>query len=221
MSDLASGRYPDSYTEWLLDGQPSQPYRTSISRGDVSSGTTGFSPAANATNSAGAMYVVAVPVQAGDIIGAISVGVNGAAVGPTHAWAALYNGMTSSATLLAQSTDTTSTAIGAGALKFTLPSAQLVGGVPGTAQAAANTGGPSGPSVYGVALFFTASTSIPTLDAMLGGNVSTVSGLLTGQLPLVAKAGSSLTGTAPSTLSGLATPSTSTYGIPYVNLSRS
>lgn len=219
--DLAAGHYPLSYYEWLLDGQPAQPYRCSISRGDVTTGTSGFSPAAAVTNAAGAMYIVAVPVEQGDVIGAISVGVAAAAVGPTHAWAALYNGMSSTATLIGQSTDTTSTAIGAGALKFTLPTPWVVGGGFGTPQGSAYTGGPSGPAVYGVALFFTASTSIPTLDAMTGGNVSTVSGLLSGQLPLVAKAGSGLTGTAPATLSGLATPSTSTYGVPYVVLSRS
>jgi hypothetical protein len=106
-------------------------------------------------------------------------------------------------------------------LKFTLPTPYLVGGVAGTPQGAAYTAGPSGPAVLGVAVFFTATTSIPTLDASTGGNQSTIAGLLPGQLPLVAKAGSGLTTTAPATLTGLASPSTATFGIPYVVLSRS
>ena len=35
MSDLASGRYPDSEEEWLLDGSPFPPYRRTISRRDI------------------------------------------------------------------------------------------------------------------------------------------------------------------------------------------
>jgi len=35
MADLASGRYPDSEEEWLLDGSPLPPYRRTISRRDI------------------------------------------------------------------------------------------------------------------------------------------------------------------------------------------
>lgn len=221
MSDLVQGHYPLNYYEYQLDGSPATPYRSSISRGDITTGTTGFSPAAAATNAAGAMYLVAVPCEQGDVIGAISVGVVAAAVAPTHAWAALFTSMSSSGALITQSVDTAAAAIGAGALKFTLPAPYVVGGAPGTPQGAAYTAGPSGPAVLAIGLFFTASTSIPTLDAMTGGNQSTIGGLLPGQIPLVAKAGSALTGAAPATLTGLATPSTATFGIPYVVLSRS
>ena len=46
MSDLTSGRYPDTFEEWMLDGKPSQPYRTTISRRDILS--TGVTPTVNA-----------------------------------------------------------------------------------------------------------------------------------------------------------------------------
>ena len=65
MSDLAGGRYPDSEEEWLLDGQPSPPYRRTISRRDIVA-SANFIPTVTTLN------VYAVPVQAGDIFSFVS-----------------------------------------------------------------------------------------------------------------------------------------------------
>ena len=66
MGDLTGGRYPDSYEEWLLDGSPLPPYRQSIKRSDITT---------SVTLTQAQLYVFAVAFQAGDIIGAINVGV--------------------------------------------------------------------------------------------------------------------------------------------------
>lgn len=213
MSDLVQGHYPLTEEEWMLDGSPSQPYRRSISRRDIV--TTG-APAGAGTG--GVMLVVPVPCQQGDIIGAVSVGIATAAVGPTHAWAALYTGIGTAATLLSQSVDLGAAAEGVGALKFSLATPYQVGGSPGTPQGAAYTAGPSGPVALGVGIMFAASTTIPLIEGMTGGVTSSLSGLLTGQLPLAVKVGSGLTAAAPTSLSGAAAPTASF--VPYVLLSR-
>jgi hypothetical protein len=204
MSDLVSGRYPDTFEEWMLDGKPSQPYRTTISRRDILS--TGVTPTVNA------VCVYPVVVQQGDVIGAISIGVKTAtAATASHGWAALYTGLTTSATLLFQSADDTSGFHGSGALqKFTLTSSYTVGTDPGTT-------GTNGPVVLGVALYNSSSGAGGALDGMTG---SSVAGgiLITGQVPMAFSAALAATATAPANLSGF---TALTGGVPYIALSRS
>jgi len=204
MSDLTSGRYPDTFEEWMLDGKPAQPYRTTISRRDILS--TGVTPTVNA------VCVYPVVVQQGDVIGAISIGVKTAtAATASHGWAALYTGLTTADTLIFQSADDTSGFHGSGALqKFTLTSPYTVGTNPGTT-------GTNGPVVLGVALYNSSSGAGGALDGMTG---SSVAGgvLVSGQVPMAFSAALAATATAPANLSGF---SALTGGVPYIALSRS
>src|SRR5215469_4018396 len=200
MGDLVSGRYPDYNEEWLFDGQPVPPYRRSISRGDVNTVT-------GAIGATGVGYVIAVPVQPGDIIHAISF-VAGSTAGATltHSFAALYSGVGTSAVLLAQSADNTGASWAANSVRtFTLATPYVVAGTEFTPQGSAPTGTP-GPQILGVMLSVTG-TTIPTLHGMAGGP-GTAAPVLTGQLPLAQTAGSSLTATAPATLAGAAASAT-------------
>ena len=209
MSDLAGGRYPDSEEEWLLDGQPSPPFRRTIQRRDIATGSTGI--ALTQAN----LFVYAIPVQAGDIFGFVSFLCKTATATPTHSWAALYNGISTSAALLAQSADVT-TGFVANANKLALQSVVSNVGTVGTPQ------GPStpaivaqGPAVWGVALYNSGATGA-VVDGMPGGNVA--GGIaLTGQLPLAMSAALAATATAPATLAGLTALAGAT---PYIVLSR-
>jgi hypothetical protein len=209
MSDLAGGRYPDSEEEWLLDGSPIPPYRRTISRRDIAAGSTGIAMT-QAT-----LFVYAVPVQAGDIFDFVSLLCKTATATPTHSWVAIYNGMTTAATLLAQSTDATG-GFTVGANKLQLASVVSNVGTVGTPQ------GPStgaivaqGPAVWGLAIYNSGATGA-VLDGMPGGNVAGAIAL-TGQLPLAMSASLAATATAPATLSGL---SAASGAVPYAVLSR-
>ena len=202
MSDLIAGRYPAASEEWMLDGQPYPPYRQSISRRDILS--TGVTP------TVATVCVYPMVFQAGDIIGAISIGVKTASATPTHGWAALYTGLTTASTLIIQSADNTSgfTPTG-GAQKFTFATPYLVGGTPGST-------GTTGPVVLGVALYNSATTG-GALDGMTGSSVAGAV-VLTGQLPFFFSVALSATATAPANLAGAAA---AVGGVPYIVASRS
>lgn len=209
MSDLTSGRYPDSYEEWMLDGQPSPPYRSTISRRDIAAGSTGL--AITQAN----LFVYAVPVQVGDVFDFVSILVKTATATPTHSWVAVYNGMTTSAALLAQSADVT-TGFPTGASKLQLGSLASNVGTVGTPQGG---GTPAivanAPAVWGVAVYNSGATGA-VLDGMPGGNVAGAIAV-TGQVPLVMSAALAATATAPATLAGL---TAAAAGVPYIVLSR-
>jgi hypothetical protein len=210
MSDLPSGRYPDTEEEWLLDGSPLPPYRRTISRRDI---TNSAIPTVTTLN------VYAVPVQAGDIFNYISFLVKTAGGTLTHSWVALYNGVGTGAALLAQSTDnTTRTGWAIGAQKIQLASTVSNIGTVGTPQ------GPStganvaqGPAVWGIA-FYQSGTTGDTLDGAIG-NASSVAGFVavTGQLPMYSTGTLAATATAPAVLPTMAAAS---GPIPYFLLSQ-
>lgn len=209
MGDLVSGRYPDFNEEWVFDGMPVPPYRRSISRGDVNTVT-------GAIGATGVGYVVAVPVQPGDIIHSISF-VAGSTAGATltHSFAAIYNGVATTSALLAQSADNTGASWAANAVRtYTLATPFVVGGTTYTPQGSAPASTQNGPMILGVMLSVTG-TTIPTLHGMAGGP-GTAAPVLTGQVALAQTAGSSLTATAPSTLTGAA--ASTTGFVPYVIL---
>jgi len=210
MADLAGGRYPDSFEEWLLDGQPVPPYRQTISRRDI---TTAAIPTVTTLN------VYALPVQAGDIFSFVSFLVKTAGGTLTHSWVAVYNGVGTGAALLAQSTDnTTATGWATGAQKIQLASVVSNIGTVGTPQ------GPStpaivaqGPAVWGVA-FYQSGTTGDTVDGASGSSSSVGGAIaLTGQLPMYSTGTLSATATAPSVLP---TMSAVSGFIPYLVLSR-
>jgi hypothetical protein len=126
----------------------------------------------------GVAYAAQIPVYAGDMITKVAFRTGGqAAVTPTHWWVALYN---SSGTLLAQSADQTTTAIGAYSLvNVSLSAVQTI---------------VSNSYVYAV-IMVTAAT-VPSLIGMSGG---TYNGFLS-SINMAETFGSALTATAPSTI---------------------
>jgi hypothetical protein len=210
MSDLASGRYADSEEEWLLDGSPFPPYRRTISRRDIASGSTGL--ALTQAN----LFVYAVPVQVGDIFNYVSFLAKTATATPTHSWIALYNGVATTSTLLAQSADATG-GFAVGTNKLQLASTVANIGTIGTPQGGGSAAVvPNGPAVWGVALYNSGATGA-VLDGAPGGQVAGAVAV-TGQLPLIFGAALAATATAPATLAGLA--AIVGTGTPYVLLSR-
>src|SRR5579859_4053376 len=143
MSDLTEGRYAYAEEEWLLDGQPNPPYRRTISRRDIASGSTGLAL------TQAQLFVYAIPVQAGDIFSFVSILAKTATATPTHSWAAMYNGTGATAALLAQSADATG-GFAAGANKLQLAATVSNVGTVGTPQGP-NTGAivAQGPAVWG------------------------------------------------------------------------
>jgi hypothetical protein len=214
MSDLVAGRYPVSEEQWMLDGQPYPPYRRTTSR-QFGAGTFTLVTAT--------MYIYPVVVQAGDLFNYITLIVKTQATATvTHCWAALYNGTTSSATLLAQVADNTS-GWSTNAQKLSLTAAVANTGTVGTAQgpstaATAN----SGAAVWGLVLYNVTSGTGTILDAAtVGGDVAGNIGL-TGQIPVTQTATLATTATAPASLgaSGVGTLTAASANVPYAILSR-
>jgi hypothetical protein len=151
---LVAGRYPTANEEWMLDGQPSPPYRRTISRGDITVSTISIASTA--------MTVYPIVAQPGDIFGAVSLLVKTATATPSHSWAALYSGVGATATLLTQSADVTGGwAVNAQKVSFANP--YLVGSPPGGT-------GTTGPVVLGLALY--ASGGATVFDGMAGSAVA-------------------------------------------------
>ena len=207
MADLASGRYPDTNEDWLLDGKPGQPFRSNWTR-------RGPLLSAGIAMTAGTGFCVPVVCQQGDVITSITIGVKTATnAGTIHGWAALYTGVATGAALIAQSADDTSGFHGsASAQTFTLSAPHLVGTDPGST-------GTSGPVVLGV-LLYNEGTTGGVLDAFGQGSEAVAGSVfVTGQVPLLfTKASMSAGATAPATLSGFAaaTAGTNMAAIPFV-----
>ena len=212
MGDLVSGRYPDSEEEFLLDGSPFPPYRRTISRRDIATGT---SPLALTSAS---VFVYAVPVQVGDIFNFVTFLAKTATLTPTHSWVALYNGVGPGAALLGQSADATGGfAAGANKIQLASPVANL--GTVGTPQGAGQPAiVPNGPAVWGVALYNTGATGA-TIDGMPGGSVAGEVAVA-GQLALASSGTLAATATAPATLGALGSYAAAAAGVAYVLLSR-
>ncbi len=212
--DLTGGHYPQYSEEWLLDGQPTPPYRRSISRGDIN--TTAVTGAATQVP-----YVVAVPAQVGDVINFVSFGIGTlAGTAGSTSFVVVYSAMptaSAAATVLGVSAVTTFTA-GANKIQLTAP-VSLTPTV-GTPQNAVGSTVGAGPMVLGVAIVETWTTTGSQFDSMAGGS-SAFKGLLTGQIPLATKL-PSLSGTPPTvgSNSGTTVTAPTTGLIPYVVLSR-
>ena len=176
MTDLVAGRHPLANEDWLLDGSPFPPYRRTTSRSLL--GTSTF------TLVTATMYIYPIVVQPGDIFNNLTVLVKTQATATaSHCWAAIYNGTTSTATLVAKTADTTA-GWGTGAQKLPLLASAANSGTVGTPQ------GPStaavvnaGPVVWAVVLYNSTSGTGTILDAQLGGGDVAGNIALTGQIP--------------------------------------
>lgn len=200
MSDLTSGRYPDTYTEWLLDGQPSSPYRATVSRAAI----TG----AAVTGAASQIpYVAACAVEPGDVFNFVSFSIGTlAGTAGASSFVVVYSAVptaAAAATVLGVSATTTFVA---GANKIQLSSQVEVG---------------TKPAALGVAIVEAWTTTGSLFDGVSGG-ASAFKGLLSGQLVLATKL-PTLGGTPPAVGASSGTTITApTAGfIPYVVLSRS
>lgn len=215
MSDLAGGRYPDSEEEWLLDGQPSPPYRriAALKRSDIATGTGAV------IGVSGQLAVFPLPVQAGDIFGFVSLLVAAAGATLAHSWVAIYNGVTAGSALLAQVADnTTATGWAVGGNKLALASVVLNIGTVGTPQGPGT--GPivaQGPAVWGVGIY-QSGTTLNKFDGMPGGNAGAGLVAAAGQAPMVSQsAGLGAIAVAPAVLPAM-TPGNGP--VPYGLLSR-
>lgn len=200
MSDLASGRYPDTNAEYLLDGQPSSPYCASCSR----TALTGAAVTGAATQ---VPYVTAVAVEPGGVFNFVSfaIGTLAGTAGNTS-FVVVYSAVptaTAAATVLGVSATTTFVA---GTNKIALTSQVQVG---------------ASPAVYGVAIVEAWTTTGSQFDGV-SGSKSAFKGVLSGQLPLATQL-PTLGGTPPAvgTSSSTTVTAPSTGFLPYVVLSRS
>jgi hypothetical protein len=206
---LVAGRYPTFEEEWLLDGQPTPPYRRTICRRDIA---TAFVLPTTILN------VYAVPVQPGDQFGFVSflTGIVGATL--THSWVAVYNGVGTGAALLAQVPDNT-TATGWAATAQKLQLASVVSnlgtlGVPQGPGTAVIT--PEGPAVWGIAVYQSGTTG-NTFDGMPSSAIAGAVAIA-GQPSMYSTGTLGATGTAPAVLPTM----TAAVGkVPYLALSRS
>lgn len=199
MSDLASGRYPDSYAEYLLDGQPAAPYRATVSRTAV----TGAAVTGAATQ---IPYVAACDVMPGDIFNFVSFSIGTlAGTAGNSSFVVVYSAVptaSAAATVLGVSATTTFVA---GANKIQLANQVEVG---------------TKPAVYGVAIVEAWTTTGSQFDGVSGG-ASAFKGLIGSQLVLATKL-PTLGGTPPAvgTSSGTTVTAPTAGFIPYVVLSR-
>ena len=218
MTDLVAGRYPISEEEWLLDGSPLPPYRRTLSRRDIASGSAGLT-----IGTTQVLSVFAVPVQTGDIFNYASFLIAVAGATLAHSWVAIYNGTATGAALLAQVADnTTATGWAVGAQKLALASTINDIGQPGTPQGPA--GGPgswaltaAAPAVWGVGVY-QSGTTLNKFDAMPGSGAANGAVAVTGQFPMATfSAGLGAIVTAPAVLPTM-TPANGP--VPYILLSR-
>jgi hypothetical protein len=213
--DLAGGKYADYDEEWLFDGQPTSPYRRSISRRDI----TGAAVTGAATQ---VPYLVAVPAQVGDVFNFVTfaIGTLAGTAGATS-FVVVYSGMpsaTNNVTVLGVSATTTFTA---GTNKIALAAAVSLTPTIGTPQnAVASTIG-AGPLVLGVAIVEAWTTTGSQFDCASGAKQA-FKGIVGSQVPLATQL-PTLGGTPPAvgSLSGTTITAPSTGVLPYVVLSRS
>lgn len=213
--DLAGGRYADYDEEWLFDGQPSSPYRRSISRRDI----TGAAVTGAVTQ---VPYVVAVPAQVGDVFNYVSFAIGTLATTPgATSFVVVYSGMPSATNNVSVLGVSATTTFVAGTNKIALTSQVALTPTIGTPQNATGTTLGTGPLVLGVAIVEAWTTAASQFDCASGAK-SAFKGLIGGQLPLATQL-PTLGGTPPAvgSLSGTTVTAPSTGVLPYVVLSRS
>lgn len=188
---LANGKYPAINPEWLAAGQPTGLWRQNLPRHAAKDTTS--------AQSSGVALAVGIALMAGDVVRNISFKSVGAINTPSNWWFALYDDSATPA-LLGQTADQTSTAWGANTVK-TLPLTTPVT-IPRNGWYYAVVG--------------QTATGAATLAGANLGHAATSQGIVSGsgEKLLAATFGSSLTATAPATL----TSPTAVVGVPLVVL---
>lgn len=194
-----------SSKKYLLDGSPTQPFRSTIDRENVSGSVTLLTTV---------LYVFAIVVEAGDVFDHMAFVVKTQATATvSHAWTAVYNGVGTGAALLSSTSDVTAGWAGG---KQDLALAAAIANVPtvGTPQGPSTPAiVASGPAVWGFAMYNVTSGTGSLIDADAGGSLAGEIAV-TGQVPLVSTATVSTTATAPAVLPTMAAASFgNVYGV--------
>jgi hypothetical protein len=194
MSDLASGRYPDAFEEWALDGFPAPPNRHGLVKA-VGAGNGGLTLATTT------LYVYPFVAQAGDIYRYVNFIVKTQATSTSsHAWVAVYNGVGTGAALLGQTADTAA-GWAPGLTKLALATIVQNIGTVGTPQGPSTPAiTPQGAAVWGLAFYDVTSGTGNILDAAAAAGSLAGEQLTSAQAPLCSTATVSTTATAPSVL---------------------
>lgn len=187
---LIRGHYPPTHAVWLANGSPSGTFRESLPHGRLQA-TSNLSALTTQV-----MLSVGLPLEVGDLVTNLTFTSGGTAAGtPTNWWFALYDTQSTPA-LIAQTADQTTTAWAANtAMTVALSTAYLV----------PKTG------LYYAAIMVKATTP-PTLAGVAVENAAVAGAVITGQKVLAQTSGSSLTTTAPATI----TSATTVANVPYV-----
>lgn len=198
--DLVSGGYPLTNPFAALGLAANAVQGNIVARSNLQYGILGSLQDAAAALVTGDLTYVPVPVNIGDVFSTVTVQVGATAAStPTHAWAALYSGVLTTAKILGtQSADSTTTAIAASSqLAFTLGTKYII--QPGDA--------PFGYILVGL------SATASTVPSLMSGTVPTaIQKAWATNVPLIGATYSSALGaTAPASItlasaSALATP---------------
>jgi hypothetical protein len=195
MSDLASGRYPDSEETWAQDGFPVPPDRHGLVK-PIGAGNGGLTLATTI------MYVYPFVAQAGDIYRYIRfIAKTQATSTSTHAWVAVYNGVATGAALLGQIADTAA-GWAPGLVNIALATVVSNIGTVGTEQGPSTAAiVPQGPAVWGLAFYNVTSGTGNILDAAAAAGSLAGEQLRSTQAPLCSESAAvSTTATAPAVL---------------------
>jgi hypothetical protein len=186
---LVRGHYPTFSTEWALDGSPTGTFRPNMARRSIGGNLSALTTQV--------MLSTALYLEAGDVVTNLTFVSGGTAAGtPTNWWFALYD-TSSTPALLAQTADQTSTAWAANtAMTVALQTVQRI----------TTTG------IYYAAVMVKATTPPTLAGSGALENAAAAGALVSGQKILAQTSGSSLTTTAPATI----TSATTVVNIPYV-----
>jgi hypothetical protein len=195
MSDLASGRYPDSYEEWVQDGMPVPPDRHGLVKAS-GAGSGGLTLATTI------LYAYPFVAQVGDVYRFVRFIVKTIATATSaHAWVAVYNGTATGAALLGQTADTTA-GWTAGLVSLALTPNPADIGTIGTPQGGSTAAiVPDAPAVWGLVFYDVTSGAGNILDAAAAAGSLAGEQLRSGQAPLCTQSAAlTSTATAPAVL---------------------
>lgn len=198
MSDLTSGRYPDTDEAWAQDGFPVPPDRHGLVR-PSGAGNGGL------TLTTATLFAYPFVAQAGDIYRFVRfIAKTQATATSTHAWVAVYNGVATGAALLGQIADTAA-GWAPGLVNLALATVVQNIGTVGTPQGPSTPAiVPQGPAVWGLVFYNVTSGTGNILDAAAAAGSLAGEQLRSTQAPLCSTGSLATTATAPAVLPTMA-----------------